>query len=239
MNILFDAQLKRLSQGTYGVVADAQNQEIRACVTAPLDGYVIEIGCGYGKFISSDPLKSRLAVGCGIDLTCMVMGRTIKAHKSPYFVCCSAFEMPFGDRSFHTVVLRESLHHLRTPNGGFGILEELARICAYELIIFDPQVNILQKVSRWLVKHKDDVVNYSEAVKALEKVSFKVKSLQFRDLLAFPLSGGLVGPDLLRANTSILRMFLRIDDVACRLLDMFLPLKQILCWRYLLVAIRS
>jgi hypothetical protein len=78
-----------------------------------------------------------------------------------------------------------------------------------------------------------------EAVKALKQVSFKVKDLRFRDLLAFPLSGGLVGPEFLKANTSMGRLAFRMDDVARRWLDHVPALQRRLCWRYLLVAVRA
>jgi SAM-dependent methyltransferase len=208
-------------------------------VTAPPGGRVIEIGCGYGKLISSDPQKSRLAVGLDDDYATEVEGKKLWGKDAPAYVCGSTFKLPFADRSFHTVILRESLHHFRNSEGVVDALTEITRICSHELIVFDPNVHLPLKIARRLVKHEDEICNWPEAVEALQQVGFKVKELRFRDLLAFPLSGGLVGPEFLKANTSMWRLALRTDEAARRMLDHVPALQRRLCWRYLLVAVRA
>lgn len=240
MEIPADVQLRRLTDGAYAEISSEQNNEIWSWVTAPPGARVMEIGCGYGKLISNDPHRSRIAIGLDYELNPLVAGKQLWGERAAAFVQGSTFMLPFADRSFHTVILRESLHHFKEHGGNVtDALKEIARICSDQLIVFDPNVNLILKASRWLVKHEDEVCNWPEAVEAMEQAGFKLQAMRFRDILAFPLSGGLVAPEFVRANTSSWKLVRWGDQMARRLLERLPLLQRQLCWRYLLVGIRT
>lgn len=150
----------------------------------------------------------------------------------------SAFTLPFKDRAFEAVVLRESIHHLKSHGNHDVILREAARVCARQLIVFDPNMNAVQKLSRWLIRFKDDETHVADILKELRLVGFRPRSLQFRDVFAFPLSGGLIAHEFFSRESPLWKAVVRLDTAVTELLDHTPRLKRFVCWRYLLVAER-
>jgi hypothetical protein len=56
----------------------------------------------------------------------------------------------------------------------------------------------------------------------------------FSEVFAFPLSGGYVGPELIK-SPFLMRFILKIDRFFLKALN-FMKLSRFVCWRYVIVA---
>jgi SAM-dependent methyltransferase len=236
--VSIEEQVRRITAGAYGEVADAQNRRIWSEVSVDARS-VLEIGCGFGKLIATDPVATRLQIGLDLDLASMARGQSAFVASRAAYVCGSAFALPFRDGAVDTVILRETVHHLRGADGRFGVLNEIGRVCARRLIVFDPNVNVRHKVARWLTRFQDDEAPYRDVLDELRRAGFEPRRLVFSDVVAFPVSGGLIGRELVPAGSAAWRLVSRVEELLSAALDTAPFLKRWLSWRYLLVAERA
>ena len=224
---------KRLSR-FYGDVAKLQNMDIIKLITGRK---ILDIGCGYGSLIDQIRREKRGVEVVGID----VDPESISMAKALYGIDVrpvSVHKMDFADNSFDTVILRETIHHFEGGEGLRSALSEIRRVCGKEVIIFDPNPNWVVKFSRKLIRHRDPEAPLDDVLKALELSGFKVKACRWRDVIAFPLSGGFVGMELVPNIDFLKKPVLAIDKFLNRVLSLFKIQKHV-CWRYLIYATKA
>lgn len=100
--------LKRL-QSFYGAVESEQNRFILKWVTGE---EVLELGCGCGTFVHEASDAGKKVIGLDIDIDTLQKGRNVYPSLSSKMIRGDMGRLPFKDKSFHTVILRESLHHV-------------------------------------------------------------------------------------------------------------------------------
>jgi SAM-dependent methyltransferase len=230
-------QLDRLRRGPYGEIADAQNAAIWSKLDAAR-GPVLEIGCGLARLVATDPHPERLSVGVDVELTELSQAGRAWHRKRTRLVCGSGFSLPFVNRAFQAVIFRESLHHLKRGDDPGEALREATRVCGSTLIVFDPNVNLRHRIARRLIGFEDEELTVAALMEALRDTDFEPVSVDYRDVLAFPLSGGLISRQLWSRESLLWRTLVHLDTALLRLLDVVPPLKRFLCWRYLVVARR-
>jgi ubiquinone/menaquinone biosynthesis C-methylase UbiE len=213
----------------YGAVASDQNRFILKRITGKK---VLELGCGYGSLIQEAKNSGGEILGLDIDLPTLKMGKDLYPDLGLKLVQGDIAQLPFRDKSFHTVVLRESLHHVAWER----VLPEILRICQREILIFEPNPNWLLKCCRVLISHKDQEVPFEALVKLLADQKVVIETILFRDLLAFPLSGGFVGREWVPSIRSLFPLVLGVDK-GLQKLARLLGAEKALCWRYLVKGI--
>jgi SAM-dependent methyltransferase len=209
----------------YGAVAADQNRFILARVSGEK---ILELGCGYGSLIQEAKKSGRGILGLDIDLPTLKMGRDLYPDLGAKLVQGDMARLPFRDRSFHTVVLRESLHHVLWEK----VLPEILRVCQREILIFEPNPNWLLRCCRVLISHEDQEIPFGALVDFLADQRVATETVLFRDLLAFPLSGGFVGREWVPPMRTFFPLLLRVDK-GLQGLVRFLGIEKALCWRYL------
>ncbi len=223
---------KRLKR-FYGDVAFCQNRDIVGLVTGKK---VLDIGCGYGSLISHIKNERPDLDVVGIDPD----PQSRKMAKELYdidVIDMSVYDLKFPDNSFTTVILRDAVHHFETKDELVKALKEIRRVSSNELIIFDPNPNWILKISRKFINHKDPEAPYEYVREELEKAGFKIKSTSLRDVIAFPLSGGFVGIELI-PNNKVIKNFVIALDKALNTLFKVLKLQKFFCWRYIIHAVK-
>lgn len=215
----------------YGCVAKAQNEDIIRRITGRT---ILDIGCGYGTLVDQIKREMREAEVLGIDID----PEAIKIAKELYGLDVkpvSAHKMGLPDGSFDTVILREAIHHFNESGSLKNILSGIRRVCKKELIIFDPNPTWLIKFARKVIGHKDPEAPPDVVVRVLEENGFQVNSVQMRDAIAFPLSGGFVGIELIPNVSWIKKIVLNVDSMLNNVFAR-LHIDRSLCWRYLIYA---
>lgn len=215
----------------YGDVARKQNAAIISLIRGK---HVLDIGCGYGTLMDQirRDLPSKSVTGIDID------AESIDTAKAAYGIDvkkASAYGMDFPDSSFDTVILRETVHHFDSDEKLKTAFREICRVTRKELIIFDPNPNWIVKLSRIIIRHKDPEAPPGKVVKALESSGFRVDRILYRDILAFPLSGGFVGLELIPNISFVKKALLGIDRLLSKA-ACFIRMEKHICWRYLLRA---
>jgi len=212
-------------QRFYGAVASEQNRSILRFVTGEK---VLELGCGYGTFIQEAEKGGKQAVGLDIDFNALKTGRDFYPSCSMKFIQGDMGHLPFKDKSFHTVILRESLHHVAWEK----VLPEILRICKKEVIIFEPNPNWVLRLCRKVISHRDQEIPLRPLLNLLERHEVVIQGPYFRDLLAFPLSGGFVGWDVVPPAQFLFFAILWVDR---RVQTLFhhLRIEKAVSWRYL------
>jgi ubiquinone/menaquinone biosynthesis C-methylase UbiE len=142
--------------------------------------------------------------------------------------------LPFKENSFHTVVLRESLHHVPWVK----ILPEILRICRREILIFEPNPNGFLRLSRKIISHQDQEVPLEPLLTYLRKYGVVVQGILYRDFIAFPLSGGFVGWEFV-PPIKVLFSFLLWADRIVHALFYFLRIEKAVSWRYLVRGVKK
>lgn len=170
----------------YGAVASDQNRSILRWVSGKT---VLELGCGYGTLLQEAREAGKDVTGLDIDFTILEMGRKVYPSLSGILIQGDMGCLPFKDKSFDTIILRESLHHVFWEK----VLTEILRLCKREIIIFEPNPNWFLRFCRKVISHQDQEIPLTSLLSLMKRHRILIKGPYFRDLIAFPLSGGFVG----------------------------------------------
>jgi SAM-dependent methyltransferase len=206
-------------------VASDQNRSILEWVTGKK---ILELGCGYGSLIQEAKDFGNKVLGLDIDFQTMEMGRNLYPDLEADLVQGDMARLPFRDKSFQTVILRESLHHAVWER----VLPEILRVCQREILIFEPNPNWLLRCCRFLISHEDQEISLKTLIDRLTELGVVIQEICFRDLLAFPLSGGFVGREWVPPMKTFFPLLLGVDKGLQKFVH-FLGIEKALCWRVL------
>ena len=227
MEIKLKEKIGRLNR-FYGDVYRSQNESIIAAITGKS---IIDIGCGYGFLVKQMMDTNRFNRVVGIDTDAESVAVAHNLHQGIDIKKMDIFKMDFPDNCFETAIFRESIHHLNIDKA----LNAVKRICSKEIIIFDPNPNFILRLSRKLINHKDDEVSLEILIEVLTKNNLKVNHYSYRDVIAFPLSGAMVGLEVCPDIRWLKKILILIDKKINKLLN-FLELQKYFCWRYIVKA---
>jgi SAM-dependent methyltransferase len=223
-----DRDLKRL-RGFYGAVASVQNHSILQLVTGAT---VLELGCGYGTFVEETSKRGKEAFGLDIDFGTLGIGKRTYPILQGRLIQGDIGLLPFKEKSFQTVILRESLHHV----GWEKIFPEILRVCEKEIIIFEPNPNWFLRLGRRIISHEDQEVPLKRLLRLLEELGVVIQEFHFRDLIAFLLSGGFVGWAFVPPIKKLYPVLLKMDSMF-HYYSRILGVEKAVCWRYLVKGI--
>ncbi len=220
--------LERL-RSFYGAVAAEQNRFILKRVAGE---EVLEVGCGYGTLVYEAIDAGKKAMGLDVDFETLQHGNRAYPALSCKLVQGDMGRLPFKNKSFQTIILRESFHHVSWRE----VLPEILRVCRREVIIFEPNPNWVLKCCRKIISHQDQEIPIQALLIFLKSHGMEVQGPYFRDLLAFPMSGGFVGRALVPRIPKIYPLLLRLDHLL-QFVSRLLKVEKQICWRYLVKGI--
>jgi len=228
MKVNPDRDLKRL-RSFYGAVASEQNRFILQRVEG---NEVLDLGCGYGAFAHEASNAGKKVIGLDIDFEILKNGKSAYPSLSFKLIQGDMDHLPFKDKCFHAVILRESLHHTAWEK----ILPEILRVCKREILIFEPNPNWILRFCRTLISHQDQEVTLKSLSPLMEQHGLLIQGTYFRDLMAFPLSGGLVGWPFVPPIEKLYLILLKMDKMF-HFFSRILGVEKIVCWRYLVKGV--
>ena len=222
-----DHERNRLKlKGLYGRVADEQNRLIVGYCTGHR---VLDVGAGYGNLTGAALEAGLECVGIEID------EEKIRCARQWFGVDLQnrdIHQSGFEDGAFDTVIFREVIRHLRLEE----VLLAAARIASKRIVIFQANPVWLLRLANHLAGHREHTEHTpSGIVVAVERAGFKCRKAIYTDPLAFPLSGGYIGPQLAPRWNWFYRIILGMDRCMRRMVRM-LGLGPYLCYRVLIVA---
>lgn len=223
----YDPTLIERLDGFYGKVEDNIHAVLSSFVAGP---NVLDLGCGYGSLTNYLHQK-----GClGIDQH----EPSIQAGARKFLKCNlkhhSGDLSEFKENNFDTIILKDVIHHIYEEDEPLLFLNSLRRICKKKIIIIDPNPTFILKLARKIIRHVDPECPVSVARSLLEKSGFKITTVKYSEILAFPLSGGYVSFPFVRYDV-FGRLILYVDKILLKLLD-YLRISKYVCWRYYVVA---
>ena len=214
----------------YGAVEAEMN---RAIARRVVGSRVLDVGCGFGSLVAS--LDKAGLQAAGVD----TLGTWIEAGKRRFptadLRCSEPYSFGFPDKSFDTVVLKEVIHHVVDEGDADRFFAEVRRVCRRRVIVFDPNPTWILRTARALFRHVDPVCSPQEAARVLKGAGFEVQAAEYRELLAFPLSGGYVRKSRLPDHPLLSSVLLGADRVLVPAVSA-LKLAPSLCWRYVVVG---
>ncbi|MCU0631894.1 MAG: class I SAM-dependent methyltransferase [Methanolinea sp.] len=190
---------------------------------------VLDVGAGYGNL-------SRRLLDSGFESYAIEPNRAVRevamawhsVEELPY----SIYQTPFKNGFFDTVILRECVEHLDMPKA----MKEISRICRKRVLIFQTNLNPLISGLRGILGHQEynpQKLRYYENCAAF--YGFSSQTVQFRDILAFPLSGGYVSHQLVPRERFLEESIMKTDAILSQFLRK-LRIDSMVSWRFLLVA---
>lgn len=215
----------------YGQVDKKINSSIDSCVVG---SSVLDIGCGFGSLTEHMRLNGRTAVGIDLLEDCVNEGKR-RFPLADLRVALSE-DLDFPDKSFDTVVLKDVIHHVYEEDDISEFLKGIKRIVKKRLVILDPNPMSLLLLARKIIGHIDPVCSPTDAIRVLEAEGFKVTKIEYSDILAFPLSGGYVGPVFVPSSPKFIGSLVLFIDKTILNFAKILKLEKHISWRYLLVA---
>lgn len=219
---------RKLNQ-LYGQVARLQNRDILALV----EGHrVLDVGAGYGTL-------TRQLLDAGFDVIGIEpqFDKVLLAQRwyGVNLLPTSIYQTSFPDGFFDTIILREVVFHLDFERA----ILELKRVGKNRLIVFQgTSILPLRIVKRVLGHHEFNEQPLHYYLDVLAYNGYIIDRMDFRDTLAFPLSGGLVGKQMLAENQTLYRAVIALDRLLSGLLRT-LGLQSRFCFRCLISAHRA
>src|SRR5262249_2025894 len=144
------------------------------------------------------------------------------------------YSVPLERGAIDTAIFRESVEHLDMELA----LERLAHLAVKRVIIFQSNLHWMLKVVRKTLGHEEfnprERPYYEDA---LARHGFSIGAVKHRDVIAFPLSGGLLFEQRVPRIDAIERALVALDQHLGAALDA-VGLGPALCWRYMIVADR-
>lgn len=223
------AQIKRLD-GFYGLVEEHLHQDIEQKLSGET---LLDIGCGFGSLCHYFHTKGYKVTGIEQHQISLQAGQKKYPHLQLVYDE-GDYLASIPDNSFDVIVLKDVMHHVVAETDVVQFMNHVRRICKRKLVIIDPNPTFILRLSRKLIRHIDPECPASLAQQIVTEHGFSVKTLFYRELIAFPLSGGYVGPELVKSQ-ALMRMILGLDRFFKMACDFF-KLSPHLCWRYVLVA---
>lgn len=227
----YTPQMAMRLDGFYGRVDERLNERVARHVAGES---VLDIGCGFGALV--EHLRAQGLKATGIDLleSCVSAGRG--RYPSADLRVAASEDLDFPGASFDTVILKDTIHHIYEEDDVAAFLAQVRLITRRRLIILDPNPTFILLLARRIIGHVDPVCRPADAVRVVQAAGFKVASLEYSELFAFPMSGGYVGPVLVPARPRwVGSALLGLDAGLFALLDA-VGLGRFVGWRYLLVA---
>ena len=130
--------------------------------------------------------------------------------------------------------MREVVFHLDLSRA----IEEINRICKKQIIIFQGNSILLRKIGQMIFGHRE----YNEKkpmhyVNILQENNYLIENLLYRDPIAFPLSGGFIGkqiiPDLPFLYNSIISLDKMINNILGKV-----KIQKYFCSRFIINALK-
>ncbi|OPX69975.1 MAG: bifunctional 3-demethylubiquinone-9 3-methyltransferase/ 2-octaprenyl-6-hydroxy phenol methylase [Methanoregulaceae archaeon PtaB.Bin056] len=190
---------------------------------------VLDVGAGYGSL-------SRRLLDSAFEVYSIEPNKDVRELALAWYdvkeLPHSIYDTPFSSQFFDTVILRECVEHLDMPRA----MKEISRICKMRLLIFQTNLNPLISLLRGLLGHSEyNPQNLAYYRNCANLAGFSVQTVQFRDILAFPLSGGYVSRQLVPREPLVEQSIIQIDEKLSRFFRFF-GADSIVSWRFLLVA---
>lgn len=190
---------------------------------------VLDVGAGYGSL-------SRRLLDSAFETYSIEPNKNMRelalAWHNVKELSYSIYDTPFSNHFFDTVILRECVEHLDMSKA----MKEISRICRMRLLIFQTNLNPLITLLRGLLGHDEyNPQNLEYYRNCANLAGFSIQKVQFRDILAFPISGGYVSHQLVPRKPSVEESIMQIDAEISRFFRFF-GIDSMVSWRFLLIA---
>lgn len=127
----------------------------------------------------------------------------------------------------------KAVRHLRLDEA----FAEASRIAARRVLIFQANSIWPLRLANRLAGHREHAeYTIPELIAAVEAAGFSCRKARYTDPLAFALSGGYIGPQLVPRWQWVYKMVLGMDRCLERVLGLWRMLGSCLCFRLLIVA---
>jgi SAM-dependent methyltransferase len=199
-------------------------------------GKVLDLGCGYGSFVDYlNKIKGFNAIGIDTDEESIKISRKLFPDNSYEN---NSLNNNIPSNTFDYIILKDVLHHIKEDEAADYIFSQIRRIIKKDgkVIIFDPNVNLILKVARRMMKHKDAECTFKDALNILNDLNFKVIKTDFTELFALPISGGYVGVCFVPKILVLQKFLIYCNKLLSNIISKTF-FKKIVLWRYLIVAI--
>lgn len=222
-------QIKRLD-GFYGLIENELHKEILPYISGDT---ILDIGCGFGSLCNFFNDKGFKVTGIEQHKISLDAG-ILKYPHLKLVLDNGTYLDSLPDNSFDTVIMKDVMHHVVAETNIKAFMQSLRRICKKRILIIDPNITFILRICRKIIKHVDPECSYQLAKSILQENGFVVSKLFFSEVLAFPLSGGFVGTELVKSKI-LMKIFLGVDRFLKKILDVFC-ISRFVCWRYIIVA---
>ncbi len=201
---------------------------------------ILDVGCGMGSTthnITQNPLCECIGIDSDEE---SIISKAKKLFPECNFQLANCEELPFENAYFDTIILRDSLHHLFQEADFNKIKQEIVRVSNKNarLIFFDPNLNSLLRILRFLSRHKDAECSFDKARNILGELGYTIIHKEFNTIFSLPLSGGYIGINFV-PQIKFIQLFILWSENICEKIFKLLGLGRYICIRFLIVGERN
>ena len=212
----------------YGMVCHKQNMEILHKIKN--SHKVLDVGAGYGNL--TDLLNRNGFSAVGIEPN-EIKRKLAEEWYGVKLLNEDIYKTSFKDNEFDCIILREVVFHLDFAKA----FQELNRIAKKQIIIFQGNSVITRRIGQKIFGHTEFNERHKNYyVDFFKKTQFSNVTITYRDIIAFPLSGGFIGKQLVPSSMkSLMRFIITVDKLFNSFLEIF-RLQNFFCMRFIISA---
>jgi len=224
---------KRLNS-LWGIIDCQHNKLIASKISG---SRVLDVGCGYGSLVDFLKKEGWEAEGIDNDLESYNVAQKLFPNAKLKLMDAKIIGDYYDDGTFDTIILKDCLHHLIGEEASEVYFLNFRRILKSKgrLVVLDPNPIWILRFARKLILHKDPEMGLEYALRLLEEEGFRLKGVNFYELIGLALSGGYVGIQFI-PNLKLLNRFVAFINHRASIGIYRLGLGPFLCWRYLIYA---
>ena len=134
----YSVDMARRLDGPFGLVEKSFADRIAPWIAGKS---VLDVGCGFGSLVEA--LRQKGVDATGIDQLDEFVDLGRNRYPLAELRVSAGGSLPFDDKSFNTVILKDTIHHVFGEGDLASFMAEVKRVCRRRIVVMDPNPTLI------------------------------------------------------------------------------------------------